>query len=69
MTVKAQDATVEKLVSVKELSEMTGVPTSTIYDLMVKDELPFVHLGRRKWVRLLDWAEMVADNYESRHDI
>jgi excisionase family DNA binding protein len=69
MTVKGQDATVERLVTIPELSEMSGVPISTLHDLTNRGELPLFRMGTRKRVRLEDWAEYLADNYESRHDI
>tara|TARA_B100001964_G_scaffold224568_1_gene271486 strand:+ start:73 stop:282 length:210 start_codon:yes stop_codon:yes gene_type:complete len=69
MSVKKQDAIVERLLTIPELFEMSGVPISTLHDLTNRGELPLFRMGTRKRVRLEDWAEYLADNYETRHDV
>ena len=45
-----------RLLSIKQLSERTGVSPRTIFDLIQKGELPIVRFGSRI---LLDWADVV----------
>ncbi len=69
MSIEEQEAIVETLISVRQLSDMSGVSKSSIYDFIARGELPIIRLGWRKWILLSDWAAFLADNYESRHDV
>tara|TARA_B100000959_G_scaffold243641_1_gene267046 strand:+ start:4273 stop:4482 length:210 start_codon:yes stop_codon:yes gene_type:complete len=69
MSIEEQEAVVETLISAKQLSQMSGISKTSIYDFMSRGELPFIRLGWRKWIRLADWGEFLADHYESRHDV
>ncbi len=55
------DALVEKsalLMDGKGVSELTGIPLPTIYELTAKEQMPHLRLGRRIWyprAEILAW--------------
>ncbi len=45
MSIEEQEAVVETLISAKQLSQMSGISKTSIYDFMSRGELPFIRLG------------------------
>ena len=50
-----------KLLTVKELSQNTGLSIWTIYELVEKNQIPYLRLGKRKIYfreeKILEWLE------------
>lgn len=49
-TVTAQDDVPRLAYTAQEFSQATGMPESTVHELMRRGELPFKKVGRRKFI-------------------
>jgi excisionase family DNA binding protein len=41
----------KKLLTVREISEYTGIPETRIYELVARDQIPHVRIGNRIYFR------------------
>ncbi|WP_170794259.1 MULTISPECIES: helix-turn-helix domain-containing protein [unclassified Ruegeria] len=53
------DAIEPDLMKLAKFSASTGIPPSTVYDLLARDELEAVKIGRATFIRMESYARML----------
>ena len=59
----------QKLLTRQQAAREWGVPARSLYDLIVRGDLPVVRLpgSRRLWLRRQDLEQLVASSLETAH--